>query len=799
MSPQNHHQVVDKYIDFGIIYKEIVKYWYLFAIFLFLGLSAAFLFNKLATPSYKITASVLIKDSENNRRDLTEFLEGFELLSASESFENEILILNSPQLIERTLKSMDIEVSYFQEENILIKTELYKSTPFNVVFDRSHLQPVGALFQIVFTSPTVFKVTALAENAEIYSFSENKIYNVLPVFKMNKVANVGTNIVGENFSFKIIPNANANLKAFVGKPLFFRFNNQNNNIYSNQAKIKVSPHSPKSTVAIIDYNTTNIQKGLDFVNFLITNYIQKNVDRKNFFAERTVEYIDQQLSEITDSLNITEKLLQDFRVSNQVMNINEKSDRVGEQIQILDNSRYQLQVKENYYKFILDYFEKSKELSDIPIPSSMGVDDQVLTQLIQQLTAMDGERNAMEKNSQQKNPYYAPLVNRIENVKQTIHENLKYALNSIQLNMDDINQRMKKFQAEMNKLPRTERELFGIERKYKVTDAIYTFLLEKRAEAQITRASNLPDIEVVESAKFVGKSFPNSKINFILGVFAGLFIPGLFVFLKNVLNDKVTENVPIGKITSIPILGQIMHNHHNDELVFINRPKSAISESFRAIRTNLDYFAQGSEKRAIMLTSSVGQEGKSFTSLNLALCYSIYDRKTILLEFDLRKPTLYQKLGSENLIGLSSYLINKANIEDIIIHTKFKNLDFISCGPIPPNPTELIATDKAAKLIGKLKEIYDIIIIDSPPIGLVTDAYLLMKHADVKIYIVRQNVAPLGEFVENINEIEGKKIEGMSILLNDIKYRAGGGKYGYGYYEEPSTWKKIFRKKKKKS
>ena len=783
----------DIYLDFGVVFKEIKKYWFLFVLFLFLSFTIAFLFNKFATPTYNITASVLIKDNTNSKdKDLTGFLGGLQLVQGNETFENEILMLQSPELVAKTIQSLNLSVSYFLQEKYIIKKELYKSTPFLIVFDRSHLQPVDVLFKIVFSDANTFNVSISEKNVKFYNYDENTVYYTRPKFEVNRKGKVGTDIIGENYSFKIIPNTDQNLNNYKGKTLYFKFNNYYNLVTSYQSKIKVVPANLKSSVAIISFTSTNIEKGIDVVNALMQQYTANNLERKNFIAERTIEYIDKQLYEIADSLNITERQLQDFRVGHEVMDINTKTGKVSEQMQQLDNQRYTLQVKQRYYQYVFDYFEKNKELSDIPIPSSMGVEDQMLTQLIQQISALNAEKYSMQKNNLEKNPNYIVLNNKIENIKNSIYENLKYSMSTIKLNLDDINQRYAKFQNELNQLPKTERELVGIERKFKLNDAIYTFLLEKRAEAQIAKASNLPDNELVQSAKYNGKSFPNAKINFAIALMLGLILPGSYIFLVNVLNDKINENTNIERLTKVPILGHVLHNYRKSEQVFIQYPKSAIAESFRAIRTNLEYFTRGNDKKVIMLTSTIGKEGKSFTALNLSLCFSVYERKTILLEFDLRKPTLYQKLQSNNLIGLSSYLINKATIDDIIIQTDYPNLDFIPCGPIPPNPTELIAYERTERLINKLKEWYDVIIIDSPPIGLVTDPYLLMKYVDVKIYVVRQNVAPKSDFLTNIKEIESKNIESISILVNDVKYRPGTGKYGYGYYEEAGKFKRLF-------
>jgi capsular exopolysaccharide synthesis family protein len=753
--------------------------------------------DRLSTPRYGIATSVLI-DNQNQNRAVTNnrFLQNLDLFANQSSFENELVVLKSVEIVNKAIKELQLFVSYYIKTQF-IQEELYKNSPFVVVFDENHVQPVFEKFHIRFINANEFSIEMNSKTVKLYDFKNDKIVGLKSELTFSKKYKVGDNIKGNEFAFTILPNPGHKLSDYINKDMYFNFNSIYDLTMSYQAKVNVEAAAQNTTIANISFNSSNIQKGVDFLNELTNQYIIQSLERKNHLATKTIDYIDKQLYEISDSLNFAERRLQNFRIERQVMNIGEKSGQMFQQLQNLENERSTTLIKKKYYEYIIDYFNQNKEYTDILIPSSMGVEDQLLTQLIQQIIQLSNDKNKLISNNQQRSPYYTEITNNIENIKKTISDNLKYGLNAIDLTLNSLNQRIDKYQAEVNKLPVTERELVGIERKYNLSNAIYTFLLERRAESQIAKASNLPSCQVVDPAKYVGKTFPDNRINFILAVFLGLFLPGGMLVLKNMMNDKIMGSQDIEKVTDIPILGQVFHNYRKQDTVFADYPKSAIAESFRTIRTNLDYFRQGQTKSTFLVTSTVGQEGKSFTSLNLALCFASNDRKTLLVEMDLRKPTLYQKLSLQNFVGVTSYLIDKAVIDDIIIETVYPNLYFIASGPLPPNPSELLASEKTSKFIQRLKNDFDIIIIDTPPIGIVTDSLLLMHQADVKIYIVRQNKTIKSDFAASIKDIEKKEINNMSILVNDVMYDKGKGKYGYGYYLEKGKKTKKTKNTKK--
>jgi capsular exopolysaccharide synthesis family protein len=462
-----------------------------------------------------------------------------------------------------------------------------------------------------------------------------------------------------------------------------------------------------------------------------------------------------------------------------------KSGRALDQLQELERDKGNTMIKFKYYQYISDYFNNNKEISDLIAPSSMGIEDELLNNLILELTTLNGERASIIENNQEKSPYLKQINIKIDNLKNTISENIKYIINTTEIALKDIDSRINAINSEINKLPTTQRQLLGFERKFNLNDAIYTFLLQRRAEAQIAKASNMPGAVIIEPTDLIGGGpiSPKKNMVYILGLLLGVLLPFAAFRARDILQNKITENTEINKLTDIPILGKVYQNTKKVELVVQNFPKSHIAESFRIVRTGLNYFLNNNTSSILVITSTYGQEGKSFISCNLASTLALINKKTILLGFDLRKPKVYDRLNINNNIGISSYLSNQAKFEEILQHSNIENLDVITSGPIPPNPSELIASDKTKYLFDLLRIKYEYIVVDTPPIGLLSDTYTLMDKADLNIYVVRQNQTPRREFQYIINDLKEKRIKNLCLIVNDIPL-IKKSKYGYDYYEK---------------
>jgi capsular exopolysaccharide synthesis family protein len=359
-------------------------------------------------------------------------------------------------------------------------------------------------------------------------------------------------------------------------------------------------------------------------------------------------------------------------------------------------------------------------------------------------------------------------------------------------------QQINRTNAQAAALPVTERQLLGIERKFELNNELYTFLLETRAEQQMQKASNRADSEIIDpaDARFSNlvKPIP-MRIN-LLALTAGIGITYLIIFLNFIFNKKLSEE-DLRRITNLPVLGNIPHNNEKTTKVVLDHPKLFISEAYRQLRSRMQFFTKEVEKPVILVTSSIPGEGKTFTAINLSSAYSLLGKKTILIGFDLRKPKIAKDFNLMNEKGVSTWLIGQEELENMIQETNYENLHIITSGPIPPNPSELLALDKTQKLINLLKEEYDCIIIDAPPLGIVSDTIRLISMADVCILVVRPGHSLRDMFKKTNDELIASGVKSSSIVINDSKSMKKQYNYGeiYGYIDEKNGMRKHFLKR----
>jgi capsular exopolysaccharide family len=540
--------------------------------------------------------------------------------------------------------------------------------------------------------------------------------------------------------------------------------------------MKVEQVSKTGTIVKISLEGTNKTMDIEFLNKLTEIFLNNSLDKKNLEAIRTIQFIDDQLIGITDSLVITENKLQQFRSRNKVMNISAQGQVIIDQAMSLENQKARLGIEANYYDYLVEYLAKDNA-GQVPIaPATMGITDPGLTKLVADLAELQGQ--FYSKSLGEKNPLQSQLAQKVRNVKESLKEILNGVRRSNNMAMSEIKDQIRTVNAQASALPVTERQLLGIERKYKLNDQLYTFLLEKRAGAQIQKASNMPDNEIVDPSEANDIPVkPKKEIIYLIAIIIGIGFPILWILIIDIFNIRVREDDDIKKITNIPIIGHIPRSLMKKNLVVLDEPDSRVAEAFRSLRSRMQFFTKEAKAPVILITSTMPEEGKTFTAINLASVYSLIGKKTILVGFDLRKPKIYSDFGLDNDHGVSSWLIGEDKIEDIIKATPFENLNIISAGSIPPNPSELIASKKTEELVTLLKKKYEYIIIDSAPIGTVSDTFHIATLADTCILIVRQNITLKDQLENTVKELKFSDIKSLSIVVNDL--RPDDKRYGY--------------------
>ena len=526
-------------------------------------------------------------------------------------------------------------------------------------------------------------------------------------------------------------------------------------------------------------------------------YLLQGLELKNQTAEKTIEFIDGQIGSISDSLKIVENNLENFRLSNRLVDLSREGNFIQNRLENYENERSSLLLQKKYYEYLKDYVDSRNETGDVVSPGAMGVTNASLEQLVVELASLQQQKTRLSLNISENLPAMAAFDNSISNVKALIDENISSSMNNLDNAIKEVDHRISLVEEELNRLPGTERRLINIQRKFDLNNTVYNYLLEKKAEAGIARASNVSDNRIVDYAETFNsyRISPKSKQNYSKALLLGLLIPVILILLIDYLNNKVIDKKDIVKGTKAPIVGFISHNNLETEIPVAEKPGSTLAESFRSVRTNLKYFIKDTKNPVISVSSTVSSEGKTFISINLAAIIASNGNKVLLIGLDLRKPRIHKVFGINNDNGISNYLIGMEKFENIIFKTDIENLWYSPSGPVPPNPAELIDSPAMIEFIARAKKQFDYIIIDTPPVAIVTDALLVSPLTDFYLFIVRQryttkNTLPL---IEELNHNEN--IKSLGIVINDISltgyygyglrygYSAGYGyNYGYNYY-----------------
>jgi len=764
LGTQEQRQTEGLQIDFKRIAFRAIRFWYLVVLSLVTCVFIAFLINRYALHVYEITASIIIREKDESS-SAAQILYSNSLIDPYRNYLNEPYIIKSYPLMESVVKELNFEVAFYKRGNV--KTSEIYDVPFK-----------AKLLYTAKGGSMIFKI--IDENTFSLEPANNGSSHREAFFKFNDSIDYLESrfVVFKNSNRSINQYRNDRMLMVIRPPLSIA------SYYVN--RIKVDWAEEGAGVLNMSISSSIPEKDIDFMNGLIAMYQKYNLDKKNQTAERTIKFIKEQLKDISDSLKIFENKLLKFKIQNSsyvasggASRSDDEATRLYEKLTPLEAQKMELIIRGRYFDYLLKYIGNGENLDQVVLPSSVGIDDHVLTGIVTKMVDIQDELKLYLGKGLAENPLIKTAQKKLNEIKGNLIEAVNTFKSADKLKWDLLKDQIGVVEKQIAQLPLAQRQFITIQRNYSLLEGLYVFLMQKMSEAAISKASNVTDVTIV-NPPMQGKSIsPNTVRNYVVGVFASLFIPfGLFLLFE-VINQKVQSKEDIDKITSIPFLGGVGHNVSKDNLAVHNNPKSAIAESFRALRSNLNYFTGDQAKKVFMVSSSVSGEGKTFSTVNLATVFAMSGRKTLIIGADMRKPKIFSDFNLTNDLGLSGYLSQMNSFEEIVQHTFIENIDLISGGPVPPNPSELLLSSRFEEMIKMALEKYDFVIIDTPPLAIVTDAFVIAKLADYIVFVVRQNYTQK-EYVKDIHDFYSSgKLKNISIILNDI-YKSGLG-YGYGY------------------
>lgn len=773
---QNKNIKERDFFDPTVILALIFKNWYFFIIGISISLFIARFWARHTLPLYRTSLTLLINETKDRQiADNSAILQGLGLPGGMDNIENQINIITSISLIDKTLSELPFRTEYYFK-TIRNKLPIYPEVPVEVKFEGDIPFPKDIEFSIRFLEGNnfIFK----SENEKDFMFEETSAFG--------RAIKVNNGI----FSIELINSEW--LKTNKDKILYFTIHSQPKLIRNFHGRLNIDKVNKESSILRISLDGTNMEKDADFLNSHILNYQQISLNKKNEEAERRIRFIDDQLVGVSDSLITTEARLQKFRSTHRVMDLSVQGQALIGQVTLLENERARLELEANYYDYLADYLSKdvSGELPIVPV--TMGITDPGLTRLVEELSTLQGQLSTT--GAGEMNPLQKSLLQRINSSKEALRETLNGLRRANSLARTENQDRINKVNSQASTLPVTERQLLGIERKFRLNDELYTFLLEARAEQQMQKASNVADCEIIDPANklFSVLISPNLPQTYAIGFSAGFILPFLIILSFSIFDNKLKDE-EIVELTKIPVIGKIPNNTEKSTKIVFDFPNSTSSESFRLFRSRMQFFIKNATAPVMIVTSSMPAEGKTYTAINLASVYSLLGKRTILIDFDLRKPKISSEFGLNNESGVSTWLIGQDNLQNIIQETSHKNLCVITAGPIPPNPSELTALNKTEELIILLREQFEYIVIDTAPIGVVSDTYHLISLADVCLLVVRHKYTLRSMFESTINEINNRGVKELGLVINGTK--SSLDKYNYAEkYKYTENRKKSTKK-----
>jgi capsular exopolysaccharide synthesis family protein len=743
-------------VDIKRVLYRAVRYWYLIVLSIITALVIAFLVNRYSVRVYPVTASLIVKEAEDISG--AELLYNNPLLNFKRNYLNEVYIIKSYPLVERVIEDLNFDVAFYREGNVLT-TEAYGDLPIEAKAVRAEAK-VGTTFTFTTINEETFRLQLNDEDSQLPSAE----------FNFNDTISYAS------FKGVFILKHPPEISTILNQPLIFTYTPSSILADKYVNELNVDWAEEGAGVVNLLINGSNPQKQKDFLSGLILEYKKNDLENKNETASRTVKFISEQLDGISDSLRQVERQLQRFKDKNIVTDLTGEALRLYEKVEALEGEMAQIRISKNYYQYLIEYIERNEDLHQIILPSSIGINDPILSGLVSKMNEMQLD---IKMSSKEDNPLVREGVRRINEMKSDIIESVRNQESTDNIKLQFLSKQVRDIEKQLDRLPLAERTLVSIQRNYALQENLYIFLLQKKSEAAISQASATSDIITVNPPKFGAAISPKTTRNYLIGVSLGLCLPLLFFVLLEVVDTRVQSKEDIEKLTMIPFIGGVGHKSENSNLAVFDKPKSVLAESFRALRSNLNYFIGQKDKGVFLVTSSISGEGKTFTSINLAAVLSLSGKKTLIVGADMRKPKIFGDFDLANNVGLSTYLATLSDFDGVVQNTSYKNLDFVSGGPVPPNPSELLLSQRMASFIAESTSKYEFIIIDTPPLGVVTDAFVLSPYADHILFLVRQNYTPK-ELLKTAEDFYAAgKIKNISIVLNDI-HRSGPG-YGYGY------------------
>lgn len=761
---------------------RILRSWYWFAGSLFICLLAAWMYLHYTNPVYQAIASVMIKD-EKKAGDIADNSVLKELgIGSNKLVENEIEILRSYDLMEEVVKKQQLFIFFWVEGRLRDVPVFGSDIPFRleILNSDSITGPVTWFFSC---DKDKISLTKSDKSSSSLTYGEKYIvsdirFRVMPNPEWSTLH--GNDTVSGIFHAQIVPVTVA--------------------ASGYNSRLGVDAVSKQASVVSLSISDPHKEKARTILATLIDIYNRQGLDDKNKVTANTIDFLNERLKAVSLDLEGVEGQVQKFKSEHQVTDISADAQLYMDMAKNIDMQKAESQTKLNIVSALETDLMLNQQSPGL-VPSTLGLEETSLASLIEKHNTLILDKERIEKNPEvgPQNPLLVSLKQQVQETRSKLLSNVKNLKEAYQIALNDISRKNEQLAGRIRNIPQLEQKLVEIQRNRNVEEQLYAFLLQKREEAAVTLASNIPDSRTIVKARGLGQVSPKSKMIWTIAFILGCIVPLAVMIIADFMNNKVGDASEVEQKTKVPLLGMISHIRRiKSPVVISEKSRSAVAEQIRTLRTTIGFTGKGKTVKKILVTSSQPGDGKSFISINLAASYALLNKKTVLVELDLRKPHVGKYLEITAKDGISSVLAGKKNLSDVLIEIPGykQQLYLLPAGYLPPNPAELISGTRMGEIIKELEQNFDYIVIDTPPFGLVTDAVLLQHYADITLAVLRQGHTNK-EVYEDLNH---KTVQNpdypLYVILNGVGWRKRYRQYGYGKYGGYSYGKGYFEEEK---
>lgn len=762
-------------------------HWYYFVIAMMLSIGVAFIVNRYTTKTYTVSAAILLENQEKGTEGIEIFggqgMAGYNPWDPT-FINDKIAMFKSKEFLNSIIDSLNIDISYFAIGDFK-KSEQYRDLPIRMELLEADPKMYHISVLVHFLSKTNAEIKFKDQTNDAVVFEQNIEFGRL--YK-NKFATFQINFDQEHK----LPNVDYEVK-------YTTLDNQVKQISKNLFVKQVKD----AKILELTMEHPNQDKAMDIVNAICEGFIRNGLKDKNQRFVNSLRFINDQLDQVESNLSELEGSIEEFSSEKELVDLEAEAGALLTNRIEFENLYREQRIYLANVNALEDYLTSNQNLS-LLAPSTFGITDPMLIPLITEVSELDAELRAMSENLSKNHIKYQTTAEQLENTRQKLLINIANHKSVVHRALNTYDAKVNEIRSKIRAIPAWKRESVVLGRKFKVQENIYLLLLQKKFEYEIAQSGNISDYEFLNRAEMRGSPKPDKKRNFMAAFVAGLLFPSLILFFKIYFDNKIRSRQQVENGTRAPFLASIPFHQGNNQLVFEVNSKSLVAESFRNLRSSVNFMldsrkAEGGTSKVVLFTSTISGEGKTFCAANLAHVLALSDKTVIVLGLDLRKPRVHHTFDIRNDVGMSNYLSSRVELDEVIKHTGIKNIDLIPSGPVPPNPSELLLNYRMQQCLDELRNRYDYILLDTAPIGLVTDPIALLKFSDLNVFVIRENYSKVAT-LDLINDLYiGQGIKNISVLINgstysSIKYGYGskygggyGGSYGYGYGQGNSS------------